>query len=197
MLQALARAIYSGAKTIILDDIFSSLDGNTEERICQRIFGTEGFLSQGDFTIIFATHSGMSGHETGLEFRLLIIRVKWLPLANNIIVMEAGHVAQSGSFDHLNSTPGIIQNLMLQQRSPQHEKGAHEIELKKETADCLRAQEPDVLTAGRVREWSVYAYYAASLGWWRCFVYVVITCASAGVLAYQSELIPAVIFYLC
>lgn len=121
-----------------------------------------------------------------------MLKVGWLPLADRIVVMEAGHITQSGSFDYLNSIPGVIQDLILQQPGSYDEKQAEEAEAKKKISESSKAPEPELLAAGSTREWSVYGYYAASLGLSRSLVYLLTTCSSAGVLAYQSKLFSGV-----
>ncbi|CAI7603986.1 unnamed protein product [Penicillium glandicola] len=60
--KALARAIYSGLDTLILDDVFSALDSTTTERIMQRLVGPSGLLRELKRTVILITHSNLSIH---------------------------------------------------------------------------------------------------------------------------------------
>ena len=57
--QALARALYSRAPILLLDDIFGGLDKRTAEDIHSRLFGPKGMLRNSSSTIVFATHSGI------------------------------------------------------------------------------------------------------------------------------------------
>lgn len=58
--------------SIVLDDIWSSLDRKTAGEIIANLFGENGLLERCHSTVIMATHSGMSfGHNvvtTGAEF---------------------------------------------------------------------------------------------------------------------------------
>ncbi|THZ12732.1 P-loop containing nucleoside triphosphate hydrolase protein [Aureobasidium pullulans] len=54
---ALARAIYSRSKALILDDPFAGLDPETQRKISQRIFGREGILAGNTDIVITTTTS--------------------------------------------------------------------------------------------------------------------------------------------
>lgn len=57
--QALARAIYSKRKVVILDDVMSGLDAETENVLFNNIFGQNGLLRREDITVVLATNAGM------------------------------------------------------------------------------------------------------------------------------------------
>ncbi|KAH0285505.1 putative multidrug resistance protein, partial [Aureobasidium sp. EXF-3399] len=54
----LARAVYSRAPVLLLDDIFSGLDRRTEDRILDSLFGVQGLLRKTDrSTVVLVTHA--------------------------------------------------------------------------------------------------------------------------------------------
>ena len=55
---ALARAVYADASLLILDDIFSGLDADTEEHIFTCLFSRQGLLRRRETTVILVTHAG-------------------------------------------------------------------------------------------------------------------------------------------
>ncbi len=55
--QALARAVYSAASTVILDDSFSALDGKTEARVLTNLLGPEGLLRKMGASVLWITNS--------------------------------------------------------------------------------------------------------------------------------------------
>jgi ATP-binding cassette subfamily C (CFTR/MRP) protein 1 len=57
---AFARAIYSKQDMIMLDDVFSGLDADTEESIFNKVFGFTGLLREAKATVILVTHAGKS-----------------------------------------------------------------------------------------------------------------------------------------
>jgi ABC-type bacteriocin/lantibiotic exporter with double-glycine peptidase domain len=97
---ALARALYLGCEFIVLDDIFSGLDADTEEQVFQQVFGPNGLLRQRRTTVVLCTHS-----------------VKHLPAADHIIVLEEGRITEQGSFVQLMSSRGYVQRLGIEDSS--------------------------------------------------------------------------------
>jgi len=54
---SLARALYHDAEFLVLDDVFSGLDGSTQHHVCQSVFGPEGLVRRRGTTTIICTHS--------------------------------------------------------------------------------------------------------------------------------------------
>lgn len=54
-IQALARALYSTASVLVLDDPFSSMDVTTSRQVYDALLGEGGSLRNGDRTVILAT----------------------------------------------------------------------------------------------------------------------------------------------
>ena len=52
------RAVYSKARLLILDDVLSSQDAITQERLTGRLLGPQGLLRKSGITVIFATLAG-------------------------------------------------------------------------------------------------------------------------------------------
>jgi ATP-binding cassette subfamily C (CFTR/MRP) protein 1 len=57
---ALARAVYTRAPVILLDDPFNGLDGRTETYVTEALLGPEGLLRKQKSLVIWATSSGKS-----------------------------------------------------------------------------------------------------------------------------------------
>jgi ABC-type multidrug transport system fused ATPase/permease subunit len=53
---ALARAVYSRAKILLLDDVLGALDATTRRKVFDRLFGDKGLL-RGSTTVVLATHA--------------------------------------------------------------------------------------------------------------------------------------------
>jgi ATP-binding cassette subfamily C (CFTR/MRP) protein 1 len=53
---ALARAVYARREIMLLDDVFSALDMNTQETIYSRLFGQHGLLRELGTTVLLVTH---------------------------------------------------------------------------------------------------------------------------------------------
>ncbi|KAI0975024.1 ABC transporter [Xylaria arbuscula] len=54
---SLARALYLDADILIIDDVFSGLDGLTQEQVCKYVFGPSGLLRKRGTTVVLCTHS--------------------------------------------------------------------------------------------------------------------------------------------
>jgi ABC-type multidrug transport system fused ATPase/permease subunit len=93
---SLARALYLQSNLLVLDDVFSGLDADTEEQVFRQVFGPDGLLRRRCSTVILCTHS-----------------VKHLPAADDVIVLGDGTVVEQGSFDKLLTSQGYVQRLGL------------------------------------------------------------------------------------
>ncbi|KAJ7454282.1 P-loop containing nucleoside triphosphate hydrolase protein [Mycena galericulata] len=77
---AIARAVYARADLVLLDDVFSALDGETEAHVFASLFGPAGLLK--GKTTVLVTHG-----------------IHHLPSADKVIVMDAGKITHFGSFE--------------------------------------------------------------------------------------------------
>lgn len=92
---ALARALYVDTKLVILDDVFSGLDANTEDQISRRIFGRDGLLHRRNATTVLCTNSH-----------------KQLVSADHVIALEQGNIIEQGPLNELLLRPGYVSNLL-------------------------------------------------------------------------------------
>lgn len=56
-MQALARALYSRKKLLLVDDILSSLDTTTRDHVWNQVFGPCGLARNSAITVVLVTHS--------------------------------------------------------------------------------------------------------------------------------------------
>ncbi|KAH6658276.1 putative ABC multidrug transporter [Truncatella angustata] len=153
---ALARALYLQTDLLILDDVFSGLDADTEEQVFRQVFGPNGLLRRRRSTVLLCTHS-----------------VRHLPAADHIIALDNGQVAEQGTFDELMSNQGYIQRLGLKDSSESDissettcsDKIVRERMLpvlQKTTTDTPLA--PSTNVSRQVGDKTVYKHYAKSMG---------------------------------
>ncbi|KAI0837775.1 ABC transporter [Hypoxylon sp. FL0890] len=83
---ALARAIFARTNILILDDPFSSLDGRTENQVIENLLGGEGLLRQLGTTVLLISNS-----------------TQYFRLADEIVVLEGGHIKERGRWEELAS----------------------------------------------------------------------------------------------
>ncbi|KAL9030430.1 MAG: hypothetical protein Q9196_001447 [Gyalolechia fulgens] len=94
---ALARAAYARHDICMLDDVFSGLDMDTENKVFHNLLGFDGLFRRQATTVIVTSSS-----------------TKRLPFADHIIVLnDKGQVAEQGSFSELNIGTGYVSSLDL------------------------------------------------------------------------------------
>ncbi|KAF3022972.1 hypothetical protein E8E14_008970 [Neopestalotiopsis sp. 37M] len=159
---SLARALYLHSDLLVLDDVFSGLDADTEDQVFRRVFGSEGLLRRRGTTVVLCTHS--IGH---------------LPAADYIVALGQGTVAEQGRFDELMARPhGYIQHLGL--RSPSDSEISSSNSTPKQggatyqdpaslvlaaTTSHASMAAPNVDESRKVGDKTVYKHYIKSMGW--------------------------------
>ena len=155
---SLARALYLQSDLLVLDDVFSGLDADTEEQVFQQVFAPGGLLRRRRSTVVLCTHS-----------------VKHLPAADYIMVLGDGTVAEQGSFGKLMTSQGYVQRLGLRgssdsdsssekTTSKQSVQGSKPQLLHTTTTDTLSLT-PDIDKSRQVGDSTVYKHYVKSMGW--------------------------------
>lgn len=171
---SLARALYSRAKLVILDDVLAGLDSVTEELVFKRVFGRDGLLHGLGATVVLATHS-----------------VKHLPQADLILVLEQdGTLVQHGSFSELNATGRYVQDMKLRlgEGISSHDGDGAEIQ---EVNGSRRMNVPPTVAAAdesrKTGDWMIYKYYARALGPLGLVLFVSLVAGQAVFRAMSSE----------
>ncbi|OJJ95246.1 hypothetical protein ASPACDRAFT_82088 [Aspergillus aculeatus ATCC 16872] len=165
---SLARALYLPSDLLILDDVFSGLDADTEEQVFRQVFGPDGLLRRRGSTVVLCTHS-----------------VRHLPAADYIIALEDGGVAEQGTFSDLSSRAGYVQHLEVglkqegEDITAADDKPGPGPEHKGQTVDGKKLEPgitvhstqistsgcPAAVTARQVGDATVYKLYIISMGW--------------------------------
>lgn len=172
---ALARALYSRKRVMVLDEPFSGLDATTEKHVVQRCLGPDGLLRRWRTTIILVTHS-----------------VRVLPLANQIFVIdENGSINERGSYQSLVAAGGYIERIhgertqQLLQKAYQEEDDIDESVILSEGHKHstkgnlnLNGQSTQKLTtpnpAPDVSDVSVYRFYINAIGIWVTVIFLLL-----------------------
>lgn len=155
---SLARALYLQTNLLILDDIFSGLDADTEEKVFRQVFGPEGLLRRRQATAILCTHS-----------------IRHLPAADHVIVLGNGTILEQGSFSDLVAQDGYVQRLGLSESSasdsssemskdiPGFSTSPHHIPTPPQ--DLPFNEDTNLDVSRQVGDLSVYKHYFRSMGW--------------------------------
>lgn len=155
---SLARALYLRTDLLILDDVFSGLDADTEDQVCRRVFGSDGLLRQRKATVVLCTHS-----------------ISHLPAADHVIALGDGCIVEQGNFKSLMARGGYVHHLRCWEsaddksstgdsRSEGNTHGRKDSTARKiEPLPLTSLRTADALRQGGDK--SVYKHYLKSMGW--------------------------------
>ena len=94
---ALARALYSRKKTLIVDDVLIGLDANTSQVVFDRVLASDGLCKNFGVTVVFATHA-----------------IEYLPGADYTVSLgKDGSIVEQGTPDEMDFQKGYIQRMHL------------------------------------------------------------------------------------
>lgn len=150
---ALARAVYATKSVILLDDILSGLDADTEEHIFKSLFARNGLFRRMGTTVLLSTHA-----------------VQRLAYADHIVAMESdGSIAEQGTLEELKNSGGYLSHLKAQykdQASDEARPQQHEA-----TNSVLNVSDQvnhDAMEGEMTRQngdFALYLYYFGSVHW--------------------------------
>ncbi|KAL9086196.1 MAG: hypothetical protein Q9165_007261 [Trypethelium subeluteriae] len=154
---SLARALYLQSDLLVLDDVFSGLDADTEEQVFRQVFGSDGLLRRRQSTVVLCTHS-----------------TRHLPAADYIIALGDGTVVEQGSFNDLMNAQGYVQRLGLtgfsdNDTSPEKTTSKNIVQGRKQqlrhtTTPKMSSLTRDADKSRQLGDKTVYGYYLKSMG---------------------------------
>ncbi|KAJ5898747.1 hypothetical protein N7495_003491 [Penicillium taxi] len=173
---ALARAVYAEKPVVILDDIFSGLDAETEEHIFKNLFSRNGLFRRLRTTVLLATHA-----------------VHRLSYADHIVAMGSdGSIFEQGTLKKLKADGGYV-TLMAQHKTQARDEG--DGQQQKTPRNVITSSGPghtiDAMTEVLSRQngdLSLYAYYFRSVSWASAALSIILL-AIAGVVGKLSDLL--------
>lgn len=139
---------------MILDDVFSGLDAETEEQVFSRLLGKQGLFRQLKTTVILTTHA-----------------VSRLSYSDHIIVLDTGRIIEQGSYKELFISNGYVQGLDAKIKT---QDGSNQTTPEPWITSDVRA--PISTGAGdfdtqvdelnrQTGDFQIYKYYIAAIGW--------------------------------
>lgn len=150
---ALARAVFAQKELLILDDVFSGLDADTEERIFRRLFGKTGPIRRNGITILLVTHA-----------------VSRLTYADWVVaISKEGRIEEQGTYLDLQRKGGYVANLAVRFKETAtecDEKFAETTQMRP-TAGGNSSEEDDLddnLKARKTGDWTTYKHYFTAAG---------------------------------
>ncbi|KAI0164007.1 ABC multidrug transporter [Xylariaceae sp. FL1272] len=153
---SLARALYLRTELLVLDDVFSGLDADTEDQVFQRVFGPLGLLRKRGTTAVLCTHS-----------------VRHLPAADHVIALGSdGRVVEQGAFEDLLANQNYIHSLGIKSSSSSDHSeedqidnavSTHETHMLTQVATSTSIPEPEAVMRPMIDS-KVYKIYFKSMG---------------------------------
>ncbi|OQE42091.1 hypothetical protein PENCOP_c004G02534 [Penicillium coprophilum] len=146
---ALARAVYVRKKLLLLDDIFSALDGKTKGNIIARLLGVDGLLRKAKSTIVLVTHE-----------------MEQLPCADRTYFLSDGRLREEEP-----CVGTIYQEMRSDAVGAEESKRSLELAIEDKAALISKANKADDLRRA-AGDSAVYAYYLRYVGWTNTLVFV-------------------------
>lgn len=136
---ALARAVYARRDIMLLDDVLSALDNNTEVAIIHRLLGPKGLLRKSDTTVLLVSHSS-----------------RVMAVADQIVaISESGCVVHRGSSSPSRIGLGVTTDTPLDKSADVRR--ATEVNEARVPKGPSKESKDDL--ARRTGDWSIYKYY--------------------------------------
>ncbi|OJJ51777.1 hypothetical protein ASPZODRAFT_57391 [Penicilliopsis zonata CBS 506.65] len=163
---ALARAVYSRLDILVLDDIFSALDTQTEQTIAQRLFGQHGLLRELEKTVFLITHA-----------------THLLPLSDLVVILNKdGHVSKQGPWDELKGQAESISRMIDSKQNEQKVSSSSEAKTQNKAAAVasLRSAERSMEMVRKTGDSAIYKQYINAVGKPQMLVTTLVMASSAG-----------------
>lgn len=170
---ALARAVYSREKTVLLDDVFAGQDAATEEHVFQNLFSETGLFRQMEMTVVCVTNT-----------------IHRLAYADHVVALDVtGRIVHQGSFAQLQSDTDYLHGLAVEQHgaidAPDTAEASvqdrHETVPKGLSENIADQSSSDSGSPGRVLgEFATYEYYFGSVPVWHTILLAALVILYAG-----------------
>ena len=171
---ALARAVYSREKTVLLDDVFAGQDAATEEHVFQNLFAKTGLFRQMSITVVCVTNA-----------------IHRLSYADHVVALDVnGHIVHQGSFAQIQTDTDYLHGLAVEQNGTIDARDAakapvqhgHETTIPNGRSENDTDQiSDDSESPGRVLgELATYAYYFGSVPVWHTILLAALIIMYAG-----------------
>jgi len=150
---ALARAVYSRQSLLMLDDVFSGLDAQTEDHVFSKLMGAQGLLRKQGVSVLLVTHA-----------------VHRLVFADRVVALDVtGKVLEQGSYDTLIKSGGYVQNLAATAKA-EHDKEEEDTEAPAAALAPVLLEMTNITHEvaelnRQTGEFAIYKYYFSSIGW--------------------------------
>ena len=169
---ALARAVYSKKRVILLDDVMSGLDSRTEEILFENLFGEQGLFKRLGATVIFATNA-----------------VRRVSYADHIIVLSRnGEIEEQGSLSQLSSDPERENQITGHSKDDSSKDESVPPSVGGPMAEIQLSAPADAINR-RTGDTTVYKYYVTSVGVWNSIIFMLLCSSFVFALVFPQYLV--------
>ncbi|KAB5513252.1 ABC transporter-like protein [Coniochaeta sp. 2T2.1] len=144
---ALARAVYARCEIVLLDDIFSALDGKTEQQVFGNLFGATGLFRRLKTTVLLVTSS-----------------THHFPSADNIVLVGNGRVIEQGTWQTLQAKSAAMSKFIPNASSELKNDGPVSSTNNKLQARIRAKDEAETDLARQTGDFALYLYYFRFIG---------------------------------
>ncbi|OJJ96437.1 hypothetical protein ASPACDRAFT_54364 [Aspergillus aculeatus ATCC 16872] len=151
---ALARAVYARKRIVILDDVLSGIDLDTQDHIMKNLFANQGLFRRLGTTVVLATHS-----------------IHNLSYADYVIAMQGdGSIAEQGTLRNLEASGGYMSTLRAQYKHRTTKGASSQTHTAVDDAQTglEQRQRADTTSQERTRQsgdWTLYLWYFGTVHW--------------------------------
>ncbi|KND86897.1 Canalicular multispecific organic anion transporter 2 [Tolypocladium ophioglossoides CBS 100239] len=182
---SIARAIYARRELLLLDDVFSGLDANTEDVVFDNLLGEDGLVRKANMTVIVVSSD-----------------VRRVPYADKVVVLnENGQLRYAGSPADLKQATDLDWAIGKTQ-TKNSRAGAKDTRQSQEASDgdgdelrethtnpgaeseavvqgVMQSAEVEADSARQMGDSAVYKFYAQSAGWFTMTTFIISICIFA------------------
>ncbi|KAB5582239.1 putative ABC transporter [Coniochaeta sp. 2T2.1] len=144
---ALARAVYARCEIVLLDDIFSALDGKTEQQVFGNLFGATGLFRRLKTTVLLVSSS-----------------THHFPSADNIVLVGNGRMIEQGTWQTLQAKSAAISKFIPNASSELKNDGPVSSTNNKLQAQLRAKDEAETDLARQTGDFALYLYYFRFIG---------------------------------
>ncbi|KND90065.1 Multidrug resistance-associated protein 1 [Tolypocladium ophioglossoides CBS 100239] len=168
---ALARALYARAEIMLLDDVISALDRNTQRTVVEGLFGPAGICKTLRSTVILATHASKFLNLQNCFLGVDTFEAEYLTYADKVLTLEGGKIEHEGTYKQL-SRGGLVQGKAPALHVPKDTKPEPlAVNTEEKSLQVAEANEVSDL-ARQTGDRAVYQYYFKSVGWPKTLTFV-------------------------
>ncbi|KAI1207078.1 ABC transporter [Annulohypoxylon truncatum] len=150
---ALARAIYSRCRIVILDGVASALDAKTKSEVGKRLLGKDGLLRKLGATVVLAGST------------------EYLNYIDQVLILGQSGLRFDGTYDCALAEGLIESGQERKQDNLDEPEASTESDIEEKAEEVSRVDELNDLKRS-TGDFTIYKYYFASIGKWKLFVFV-------------------------